>query len=54
MKGARIDNRTLFTAVDAEKRTDESIRQQKQSEHHTGTTPLTKIKPEIDMVHHFH
>lgn len=41
--GERCENRTIFADLNATERTDESFREQKQSEHHKGISPLLKL-----------
>lgn len=49
-KGLSIENRIVFPSTTADKRTDESFRQQKNPEHHTGPSPLLNIRPKINMI----
>lgn len=51
--GSRTENRTIFPVIDSEKRTNLSFRLQTHIEHHNSVSPLTLVKPEIDMVNDF-
>lgn len=54
VKGKRYKKRTVYPLTNnCEPRTDESFRNQSNSEHHTGTTPLLLIEPKVDLVNQF-
>lgn len=53
VRGVREEKRTIYPDQDSEVRTDESFRQKRNPEHHTGTSPLLFIKPPIDMIASF-
>lgn len=53
IKGRRVDDRTIYPLNEGEERNNYSFRQQSNSEHHRGTTPLINIYPFIDMVQDF-
>jgi len=48
----RYDNRTIYDYKNYNKRTDESFRNQEQSQHHTRTSLLITIR-QLNMVTHF-
>jgi hypothetical protein len=50
--GERCNNRTIYDSKNYNKRTDESFRNQEQSQHHTRISPLTAIS-QLNMVTHF-
>ena len=49
-KGRKIEGCTIFSSVNEARKTDDSFRKQEQPQHHTGTTPLLKIIPAINMI----
>ncbi|XP_074113758.1 uncharacterized protein LOC141536876 [Cotesia typhae] len=54
VKGQRYKKRTIYPlTTNCTLRTDESFRNQSNSEHHTGMSPLLLIEPKIDLVNQF-
>ncbi|XP_043472973.1 uncharacterized protein LOC122505427 [Leptopilina heterotoma] len=53
VEGKSSENRMPYSKIDCEERSDTSFRNKTDSEHHTGTSPLEKIKPKINMVQMF-
>lgn len=51
--GQRCQNRTVYVSTRCAKRTDKSFRQQEDSEHHVGISPLLRLEPPIDMIKQF-
>lgn len=51
--GKRVQNRTVYTEVNARRRTDASFRDQSNREHHHDSSPLLSIEPPINMVTQF-
>ncbi|XP_015121933.1 LOW QUALITY PROTEIN: uncharacterized protein LOC107044531 [Diachasma alloeum] len=49
VKGEYEQHRVIYPGVDGEERTDESFREQRNPEHHTGVSPLLKAKPAISV-----
>lgn len=53
VSGQRCQNRIVYLSTICEKRTDESFREQQDSEHHVDISPLLHLKPPIDMIKQF-
>lgn len=53
IRGIREEGRTVYLDLDAEPRTDESYREQRNPEHHKGTSPLLDIEPPVNMISSF-
>jgi len=51
--GQRYQNRTVYLSTICDKRTDKSFREQQDSEHHAGISPLLRLEPPIDMIKQF-
>lgn len=48
-----MENRVIFPSDNCEERTDESFREQIDSNHHTGISPLINIRPPVNMIFQF-
>lgn len=53
VQGEWIENRVIFPSDNCEERTDESFREQIDSNHHTGISPLINIRPPVNMIFQF-
>lgn len=53
VKGERYEDRMVYTSTSCVERTDESFRNEENAQHHTGFSPLTLIRPGINMVCQF-
>lgn len=53
VRGEQYKNRTIYPGSNYKIRTDHSFREQANSEHHKGISPLINIHPPIDMINSF-
>lgn len=51
--GRRCKNRTMYESTSEKLRTDTSFRNQDDSEHHYGRTPLIYVEPKINLISQF-
>lgn len=53
VEGVSFKNRVVYSSTSSAERTDEDFRNQINPQHHQGTSPLTGIRPKINMVKDF-